>query len=508
MATKVVMAQLSPTMEEGKLVEWKVKEGDEVSQGDVLAEVETDKANMDIEAMAGGVMRALLASAGDVVEVGALIGVIGEPDEDVSDLVGSAGEGGGGGRGEEDEAKEEDAAEADDAEEAAEADADAADAGVAEGDAAEGDAAEGDAAEGDAAEGDAAEGDAAEGETSEEPVPDEGDTSVPKAPEARDGAPDEKATPAGSGGDSDSDADASKTQSSSEKRVKVSPLARRLAEEAGLELAAISGSGPGGRIIRDDVNAAIESGAARAQGGGEGAAGAGPVGPSRLADERIELSQMRKTIAKRLVQSLGPVPHFFLTTEIDMGSALDLRRALNERLQEGKVGVNDLLVKVAAEALARHPEINASFDGDAIKRHGSADIGIAVAVPDGLITPVLRAADRKGLVQIAAESKDLIERARNRKLKPDEYTGSTFSISNLGMFGIDEFTAIINPPEAAILAVGGTVEKPVVVDGEVVVRRRMRVTMSCDHRVIDGAMGAAFLQTFRAMLENPLELVS
>jgi pyruvate dehydrogenase E2 component (dihydrolipoamide acetyltransferase) len=165
-------------------------------------------------------------------------------------------------------------------------------------------------------------------------------------------------------------------------------------------------------------------------------------------------------------------------------------------------------VKVAAEALARHPEINASFDGDAIQRHGSADIGIAVAVPDGLITPVLRAADRKGLVQIAAETKDLIERARNRRLKPDEYTGSTFSISNLGKFGIDEFTAIINPPEAAILAIGGTVEKPVVAGGEVVVRRRMRVTMSCDHRVIDGAMGAAFLQTFRAMLENPLELVS
>ena len=225
---------------------------------------------------------------------------------------------------------------------------------------------------------------------------------------------------------------------------------------------------------------------------------------------------MRKTIAKRLVQSIGPVPHFFLTTEIDMGRALDLRSALNERLAAGagrderppKVGVNDLLVKVAAEALARHPEINASWDGDAIQRHGSADIGIAVAVPDGLITPVLREADRKGLVQISAESSDLIERARGRKLQPEEYTGATFSISNLGMFGIDEFTAIINPPEAAILAVGGTVEKPVVEDGEIVVRRRMRVTMSCDHRVIDGAMGAAFLQTFRAMLENPLELVS
>lgn len=482
MATKVVMAQLSPTMEEGKLVEWKVKEGDEVSQGDVIAEVETDKANMDIEAMAGGVMRALIASAGDVVAVGALIGVIGEADEDVSDLVGSAG----GGKGSKDDGAKAkgDEGDAGEGEEAGDAEDE-----TPEDEAAEPEVAEDEAAEDEAAEPEAAEDEAAEPEAAEDDSETEAKVDAEKAGEV--------------------DAGATKPAPARDGRVKVSPLARRLAAEAGLDLALISGSGPGGRIVRDDVNAAIESGVARPGAEGAGSAAAsGPVGPSRLADERIDLSQMRKTIAKRLVQSLGPVPHFFLTTEIDMGSALDLRKALNERLQEGKVGVNDLLVKVAAEALARHPEINASFDGDAIQRHGSADIGIAVAVPDGLITPVLRAADRKGLVQIAAESKDLIERARNRKLKPDEYTGSTFSISNLGMFGIDEFTAIINPPEAAILAVGGTVEKPVVVDGVILVRRRMRVTMSCDHRVIDGAMGAAFLQTFRAMLENPLELVS
>jgi pyruvate dehydrogenase E2 component (dihydrolipoamide acetyltransferase) len=290
-----------------------------------------------------------------------------------------------------------------------------------------------------------------------------------------------------------------------------------MAEGASLDLARIKGSGPGGRIVKGDVQAAIESGGPEAEekapepGAPERAAvPSAALRPARLEDERIEASQMRKTIAKRLVQSIGPVPHFFLTAEIDMGRVLDLRKALNERLSASgvKVGVNDLLVKVAAEALARHPEINASWAEDAIQRHGSADIGIAVAVPDGLITPVVREADRKGLAQIAAEASDLIERARNRKLKPEEYTGATFSISNLGMFGIDEFTAIINPPEAAILAVGQTVEKPVVEGGEVVVRRRMRVTMSCDHRVIDGATGAGFLQTYRAMLENPLELVS
>jgi pyruvate dehydrogenase E2 component (dihydrolipoamide acetyltransferase) len=224
-------------------------------------------------------------------------------------------------------------------------------------------------------------------------------------------------------------------------------------------------------------------------------------------DETLEPSQMRKAIARRLVTSIGPVPHFFLTTEVDMGRVLQLRKAMNARLEDGKVGVNDVLVKVAAEALTRHPEINASWQEDTIRRHGSVDIGIAVAIEDGLITPVLRDADRKGLLEISAEAVELIGRAREKRLLPEEYQGATFSVSNLGMFEIDQFTAIINPPEAAILAVGSTIEKPVAVDGEIQVRQRMRVTMSCDHRVIDGASGARFLQTFKAMLENPLELV-
>jgi pyruvate dehydrogenase E2 component (dihydrolipoamide acetyltransferase) len=302
-------------------------------------------------------------------------------------------------------------------------------------------------------------------------------------------------------------------------RIRVSPVARRMAESAGLELGSITGTGPGGRIVKNDVEKAIADGTARASKAGEpagaaaeGASTGSPIvasaaGPARLEERDIDLSMMRKSIAKRLTESIGPVPHFFLTAEIDMGRALEMRQELNQRIAPEKIGVNDLLVKATAEALARHPEINASWEGDRIRRHGSADIGIAVAVEDGLITPVLRAADRKGLIQIARESDDLVARARERKLVPEEYQGATFSVSNLGMFEIDEFTAIINPPEAGIFAVGSTVEKPVVIDGEVVIRKRMRVTMSCDHRVIDGATGARFLRTFRAMLENPLEML-
>jgi pyruvate dehydrogenase E2 component (dihydrolipoamide acetyltransferase) len=299
-------------------------------------------------------------------------------------------------------------------------------------------------------------------------------------------------------------------------RIRVSPVARRMAEQAGLDLGLIEGTGPGGRIVKDDVEQAIATGSARpaaaalpsASAGAPAAPGAAPVaGPARLEAKEIELSMMRKAIATRLAQSIGPIPHFFLTSEIDMGRALDMRKEMNQRIAPEKIGVNDLLVKATAEALARHPEINASWADDRIRYHASADIGIAVAVDDGLITPVLHEADRKGLLQIARESADLVARARERKLMPEEYQGATFSVSNLGMFDIDQFTAIINPPEAGILAVGSTIEKPVVEDGEVVVRRRMRVTMSCDHRVIDGATGARFLRTFRAMLENPLEMM-
>jgi pyruvate dehydrogenase E2 component (dihydrolipoamide acetyltransferase) len=286
-----------------------------------------------------------------------------------------------------------------------------------------------------------------------------------------------------------------------------------MAAELGIGLGTIAGSGPGGRIVKADVEAAMAApaGATRARAAGARVAGAivaaEPAVEPRLRDERVEASQMRKAIARRLAESIGPVPHFYLTIEVDMERALDMRSELNARAEGVKIGVNDILLKTAAEALVRHPQVNASWDEDAIQFHGRVDLGIAVAVEGGLITPVLRDADRKGLRRISLESADLIERARARKLLPEEYQGATFSISNLGMFGIDEFTAVINPPEAAILAVGMTREKPVVEGGEITVRRRMRVTMSCDHRVVDGAIGSAFLATLKEMLENPLAMV-
>ncbi|WP_425153176.1 pyruvate dehydrogenase complex dihydrolipoamide acetyltransferase [Candidatus Palauibacter sp.] len=437
MATKVVMAQLSPTMEEGKLIEWKVAEGDTVSQGDIVAEIETDKANMDVEALGGGVLRKIVVQAGATVPVGALIGVIAAPGESIDALL-----------------------------------AEAAAARTAE---------------------------AAPPEPAVAPPEDATAVKEPVgATEAR--TADE---PAGAGAGAGTRAAGG--------RIKASPVARRMAAEGGIALASLTGSGPGGRIVKADVEAALASRTAAAP-----PRGPTPVLPPltpappplpHLEDRVEEPSQMRKAIARRLVQSIGPVPHFFLTTEVDMGRALELRADLNARFAEGRIGVNDLLLKATAEALNRHPAVNASWEENAIRYHGAVHVGIAVAVDGGLITPVLRDAGRKGLRRISTEARDLITRARGRKLAPEEYQGGTFSVSNLGMFEIDQFTAIINPPEAAILAIGQTVEKPVVVAGEVVVRKRMRVTMSCDHRVIDGATGAAFLGTFKAMLENPLEML-
>jgi len=463
MATKVVMAQLSPTMEEGKLVEWKVNEGDEVAQGDVVAEIETDKANMEVEALGGGVLRKILVHAGETVPVGALIGVIADPDEEIGDLVGSAGNGAAAPAPAMETGRSEDAAQP---EVTAETDDPAA---------------------------------------AEEPagavvvsVPD----SPPGGAEAREPA---ASAPTG-------------RPAAGDGRFKVSPVARRIASENELDLSSIEGSGPGGRIIKADVEAALVTHAAAEHAAGEQARAEvaepaaappapAPTTPARLESRVEEASQMRKAIARRLVQSIGPVPHFFLTTEIDMGRALELRADLNARTAEGKIGVTDLLLKATAEALVRHPGVNASWEDGAVRFHGSVDLGIAVAVDGGLITPVLRDAARKGLRRISTEARDLIERARERKLAPEDYQGATFSVSNLGMYEIDQFTAIINPPEAGILAIGQTSEKPVVEQGQVVVRRRMRVTMSCDHRVVDGAMGAEFLGTFKAMLENPLEMI-
>ena len=285
--------------------------------------------------------------------------------------------------------------------------------------------------------------------------------------------------------------------------VRSSPLARRLAREQGLDLGQLQGSGPGGRIIKRDIEAAAAVGA--------GAAAMQRIAPApstREGDyEDVALTQIRKTIARRLSESIGPVPTFYLTAEYDLTRVDDMRKAMVALGDEFKVSVNDVLLKAVATALVQHPEVNAHWLGDRIRMFNRVHLGVAVATDDGLIVPVVFDADRKSMREISAEVKELARLARERRLKPEQYTGSTFSVSNLGMYGIDQFTAIINPPETGILAVGRAEDKPVFVDGSLVTRKRLRLTMSCDHRAVDGAVGARFLQTLGRMIENPLMLV-
>ena len=292
--------------------------------------------------------------------------------------------------------------------------------------------------------------------------------------------------------------------------MKASPLARRLAAESGVELSAVEGTGPGGRITKRDIEAAAQAGRAPAAAASARAAAPAPAVPRGPDTEEVPLSQMRKTIAKRLSQSIGPIPTFYLTIECDMRRMLELRERVNRVLEKDgiKASINDFIIKSVAVALAQHPEVNAFWGDNAIVRNHRVHIGVAVAVEDGLITPVVRDADVKRVRDIAVEVKELAGRAREKKLMPDEYTGATFSISNLGMFGIIEFTAIINPPESGIIAVGAVEEKVVVENGAMVVRPRMRMTMSCDHRVVDGATGARFLQTVRELIEDPMMMIA
>jgi pyruvate dehydrogenase E2 component (dihydrolipoyllysine-residue acetyltransferase) len=423
MATKVIMPKLSPTMEEGQISRWLKKEGDKVSMGEPLAEIDTDKATMEMQALANGVLRKIIVNEGQAAPLGQLIAVIGEPDEDIASMLSEA------------------------------------------------------------------------PAAAPAPKPEQPKQEPPKQEQKQDEKPAEQPAPQQNG--------QPKTDSG---RMIVSPLAARMAAESGIDLRSLQGSGPGGRIIKRDIEAAIsqpkpEPGYPRVVPAGQ----IPQIGASAYRDEPA--SEIRKTIARRLVTSLGPVPHFFLTTEIEMDRAAEMRRGINALDPDLKISINDVIIKVAAAALIQHPEVNASFQEKFVRYYERADVGVAVAIEDGLITPVVRAADQKSLSQIAAEVRELAERARSRRLKPEEYTGATFSISNLGMFGIDEFTAVINPPEGAILAVGAMSPKPVVRDNEIVIRQMMRVTMSCDHRVIDGATGAKFLQTFKKILENPLYLV-
>jgi pyruvate dehydrogenase E2 component (dihydrolipoamide acetyltransferase) len=444
MATQVVMPKLSPTMEEGQVARWLKKEGDKVSMGEPLAEIDTDKATMEMQALSAGVLRKVLVKEGESAPLGQPIAIIGEPDEDISELLK-----GGEAKRPAKEAVEEPAA----------------------------------VPESDAAPAVERKEVAAQPATSRE-------AATEREP-PREAATDGKRATGG--------------------RLLVSPIAARMAAEAEVDLGSVQGSGPGGRIIKRDIETAMKepkpsAGAApklRPMSMPKGEKGA-VYAPSAYRDE--PLSEMRRTIARRLVTSLGPVPHFFLTTEIEMDRAADMRQQINSLYPDAKVSINDVIIKVAAVALIQHPQVNASFQDKTVRYYEHADIGVAVATENGLITPVVRSADLKSIVDIGTEVRELAGRARGRKLKPEEYTGATFSISNLGMFGIDEFTAVINPPEGAILAVGAMTEKPVVRDGEIKIRQMMRVTMSCDHRVVDGAVGAQFLQTFKQILENPLYL--
>ena len=406
MATKIFMEALSPTMEEGRLVKWLKREGDAVKTGELLAEVETDKAVMELSARGEGVLRKRLVEEGATVAVGTLVGVIAAADEDIASLLGGA---------------------------------------------------------------------IVAAPASTPAVP------VAAAPVAA-----VVATPTG--------------------RLIASPLARRIAGDQGVNLGAVAGSGPGGRIVKRDIEAALA-------GGGSTAVSTAVPHTSHLTPPTQQfrddpLTQIRKTIAKRLSESLGPIPTFYLTAEFDVGRAAEMRAAAAELGDAYKFSFNDVILKATATALQQHPEVNAHWLGDRIRYFNTVHLGMAVATDHGLIVPVIFNAELKRMSELSTESKSLAKRARERKLKPEEFTGSTFSVSNLGMMQIDQFTAIINPPECAILAIGAIEDKVVVgADGGFAVRKQLRVTMSCDHRVIDGAVGARFLQTLRRLIENPLLLV-
>jgi pyruvate dehydrogenase E2 component (dihydrolipoamide acetyltransferase) len=462
MATKVFMEALSPTMEEGKLVKWLKNEGDSVKSGDPLGEVETDKAIMELVARGDGVLRKRLIAEGDSAAVGTLVGVIAAADENIDALVQGAAVPSGGGAAPRPEPETPEIPVA--------------------------------AVEPQRSTG-PSQNDAAVMTGGRETRPTASDNRLAIAP-----------TPSLGGQPQGQAAAPAPTRTGP---VLSSPLARRLASEQGLDLGAVQGSGPNGRIIKRDIEAAQAAGGARRP-AAAAAASAAPSAPaiSREGDyQDVPLSNIRKVIAKRLGESIGPIPTFYLTAELDLTRVMEMRTAMAALGDEFKVSVNDVLLKAIAVALSQHPEVNAHWNGDHIRYHNRVHLGMAVATDDGLIVPVIWDADRKRMSQISREAKELAKRARERKLKPEEFTGSTFSVSNLGMFGIDQFTAIINPPEAAILAIGSSEDKLVVIDGEPVVRKRIRLTMSCDHRIIDGAVGAKFLQTLRRLVENPLMLV-
>lgn len=476
MANTIIMPKLSPTMEEGQISRWLKKEGDAVEANEAIAEVDTDKATMEVTSLDAGTLLKIVIGDGATAKLGETIGIIGEAGEDFSSLLnGASNNGAGAKQGEEKplEPKEE--------------------------------SAQGETKTTDRPKEEAKSSDASNSTAQKNVAETEGrsyDSQRPGAKEDAQSNQDQKPK--------------TKAQSSNDSsRMIVSPIAARMAAENNVDLKSVKGSGPNGRIIKRDIEEAM-SGGQKAEAASQpeektAEQTAAPSvsqtaeiqGASRFREEKT--SKMRQVIASRLAESIGPIPTFYLTVEIEMDAALEFRKQINDSIkEEEKVSVNDVIVKVAAQALMKHAWVNSSYQDKTVRFYEDADIGVAVAIEDGLITPVVRGANRKGITEIAKEIKEKAARAREKKLQPEEYTGATFSISNLGMFGIKEFTAIINPPEAAIIAVGASTPTPVVRNGEIVVKNIMNVTMSCDHRAIDGATGAKFLQTFKQMLENPI----
>lgn len=429
MPIDILMPALSPTMEEGKLAKWLKAEGDTISSGDVLAEIETDKATMEVEAVDEGTLGKILIPGGtENVAVNTPIAILLEEGEDASALDGYEAEGGAAPAEQKEPEKE---------------------------------------------------------EKSEEPAPSKAPKSVK-----------ESSSKASKSGD----------------RIFASPLARRIAKDADLDIGAISGSGPHGRIIKADVEKVIETGGAKAaapeKAADAPAASAQAVTPPPEGNyEEIPLTSMRKTIARRLSEAKQTIPHFYLTIECELDNLLAMRKELNGRSDDYKISVNDFIIRASALALRKVPTANAIWGGDKILQSKDVDVSVAVAIEGGLITPVVRNADQKGLAAISNEMKELAEKAKAGKLMPEEYQGGCFSISNLGMFGIKEFSAVINPPQSAILAIGAGEMRPVVKDGALAMATMMSATLSCDHRVIDGALGAELLKHFKGYIEEPLTMM-
>ncbi|TGM98675.1 pyruvate dehydrogenase complex dihydrolipoamide acetyltransferase [Leptospira dzoumogneensis] len=433
------MTQLSPTMSEGVLVKWLKKKGDSVAPGEILAEVETDKAVMEMEAFDTGVILEILAQEGAKLPVGAPVAIIGKAGEDITSLLS--------------EAKSRSSA----------------------------------SVPSPAAVPAASPSPATAPKKTENVV----SSTIPEPEEEEVPAPKESSVSRGL------------SPGALEGRIKASPLAKRLAEESGIDLSKIRGSGPDGRIIKRDIENGISS---------FSSSGTSPFAGEIIQEEKLPISGMRKTIASRLVHSKTHQPHFYLDMEIDVDALVHLRENFNSDLKESgeeiKLSINDFIIRASALALLKVPEVNSSWREDHILKHGRVDIGVAVSIEGGLITPYVRNADKRSVLEIGRTVKELASRARERKLKPEEFSDGTFTVSNLGMFGVDRFAAVINEPEAAILAVGNVVSKPVIKNGSIVPGKTLSVCLSCDHRVVDGAVGAGWLEVFRNFLEHPLRLLA